>query len=119
MLANAWRSVLPESHRVALDTALQWEIDIFFEEWHEIANEQLSFVDSSLGSKLPRRYALRYSTLFAKRFFTCFLSVGWKLAQRRRPAELLSCVAEELALHALIRQAEAHMEMDDIDYDFG
>ena len=79
----------------------------------------MPFVDSSLGSHLPRRHVFRYTPLFAKRFFTCFLTVAWKVAQRRPPSQLLSCVAEELALYALIKEAEAHMEIQELAYDFG
>lgn len=54
---------------------------------------------------LPPGFAHRYSAQFAHQFMACALAVGRKLVQPgfRRPES----VGEELALHAVIAQAEA------------
>jgi hypothetical protein len=54
---------------------------------------------------LPPRYRLKYSAGFARKFFMCLVTVAWKLGQRE-PLRL-SCVAEELAAHVLLQEAEA------------
>jgi hypothetical protein len=69
-----------------------------------------------IGTLLPARYRLRYAGPFARKFFVCLLTVVWKLGQREpiRP----SCVAEELAAHVLIREAEALLEVNGVHPDF-
>jgi hypothetical protein len=61
----------------------------------------------SLG--LPAKHALRYHASFVHRFLACVFTVSWKLwdVYPHRPA----CLAEELALHGLIRQAEASLDI--------
>jgi hypothetical protein len=58
-----------------------------------------------IGAMLPPRYRLKYSAGFARKFFMCLVTVAWKLGQRE-PLRL-SCVAEELAAHVLLQEAEA------------
>ena len=49
--------------------------------------------------------------LFYKQFAVCLITVAWKLAQ---PEHLpLSSLAEELAAHAIIREAMARLEMEE------
>lgn len=93
-LADPWADILPESHREALFDSLSILTDDFLS-----GPEQPK---SLLISYLPPRYIPRYDDLFCRRFFATFLTVGYKLAQPLPPAPLLSCVAEELACHALI-----------------
>jgi hypothetical protein len=61
-----------------------------------------------MSQYLPRCYQGRYSPLFAKRFLMATATVAWKLAQPQwhHPA----CIAEELALNAMIRRAETLLE---------
>jgi len=68
------------------------------------------------GTMLPARYRLRCTGDFARKFFVCLVTVIWKLGQREafRP----SCVAEELAAHILIREAEALLEGNGVHPDF-
>ncbi len=74
--------------------------------------------NTHLGAHLPERYLPRYNSAFFKRFAVCLVVVGQKLAERRWPG--LSCVAEELALRALIEEAESALEMGGLpDFDFG
>ncbi len=104
-LADHWADLLPTHHREALADALDWLTDSFLDEYDEIASGRLAFSESLLGSNLPRMHAARYDRAFAKRFFACLLTVGWKLAQAEPPEPLLSCTAEELALRVLIDDA--------------
>lgn len=63
---------------------------------------------------LPEIYSQRYRTYdFLKNWIVTLTVVGWKLAQRQ--AQPLSNVAEELALHLLIQDAIAHLDMIDSD----
>jgi len=61
---------------------------------------------------LPPRYSYYYDASFAREWTTTVAVVGWKLAQPDKPR--LACVAEELALNALIREAVTHLEMRDL-----
>jgi hypothetical protein len=65
---------------------------------------------------LPACYRLRYTGPFAREFFVSLVTVVWKLGQREpiRP----SCVAEELAAHVLIREAEALLDVNGVHPDF-
>jgi len=61
---------------------------------------------------LPEIYSQRYRTYgFLKNWIITLTVVGWKLAQRQ--AQPLSNVAEELALHLIIQDAIAHLDMID------
>jgi hypothetical protein len=63
---------------------------------------------------LPEIYSQRYRTYdFLKNWIVTLTVVGWKLAQRQ--AQPLSNVAEELALHLMIQDAIAHLDMIDSD----
>jgi hypothetical protein len=73
--------------------------------------------DCYLAGHLPARYLPRYTPLLIKRFFACILTVAWKLAQPERHP--LTCVAEELALRAIIVEAEGVLAEEDEDADFG
>jgi hypothetical protein len=64
-----------------------------------------------IGTLLPPRYRLKYTAGFARKFFVCLITVVWKLGQRE-PLRL-SCVAEELAAHVLLLEAEAFAELVD------
>jgi hypothetical protein len=97
--AAAYTDVLPESHREAPVTYLD-------ECFAAIADGEpgQSYADTPIGSYLPSRYEQYYEGRFARDWTTTVAVVGWKLAQ---PGEVtLACVAEELALFALIRQAQ-------------
>ena len=47
------------------------------------------------------------------------LTVGYKLAQPEPPVPLLSCIAEELALRALIEEAKEVLDQDGMERAFG
>lgn len=117
-LGDAWSKYLPTTHREALQTALDILVDEFLDQYSDIVAGDLKFSESMLGGVLPSKHSLRYTPVFAKRFFACLLTVAWKLAQPRPPEPLLCCTAEELALDRLIRQAQATLEMRNLDSDF-
>lgn len=63
---------------------------------------------------MPEIYSSRYRTyVFLKNWIVALTVVGWKLAQQR--AQPLSNVAEELALHLIIQDAIARLDMIDSD----
>ena len=74
-----------------------------------------SYADSAIGSYLPGRYGHYYDGRFARDWVVAVTVVGWKLSQ---PEELkLFSVAEELALWALMKQAEVQLEIADEESD--
>ena len=62
------------------------------------------FADADMVEYLPPRFLPKYDHLFAKEFLLCVATVAWKLAQPGQST--LACVGEELALHALVTEAE-------------
>ena len=114
-IGEAWADVLPVSHREALHTAMTTIYDVTLEEYRA----EIEFYDTLLGLELPPRYRPRYDWVFGKRFLATMLVVGWKLAQPRAPAPLLSCRGEELALHALIEIAADDLGESSIEANFG
>jgi hypothetical protein len=106
--AAAYADVVPASHREALRDAAVTYLDECFSAIAEGEPGQ-SYADSPIGSYLPSRYEHYYDGRFARDWTTTVAVVGWKLAQ---PGEVtLACVAEELALFALIRQARMLLDL--------
>ena len=62
------------------------------------------FADTDMVEYLPARFLPKYDHLFAKEFLVCVATVAWKLVQPGH--SMLACVGEELALHALVTEAE-------------
>jgi hypothetical protein len=108
VLSNQERRLLLEAAQELIDTTL---IDLSTSERSDWTADNWL-----IGMMLPPRYRLRYTAEFARRFFVCLVTVIWKLGQRE-PMRL-SCVAEELAAHVLLQEAEALAEEQDqaIDY---
>ena len=116
-LGEAWSEALPESHREALSNAFDSLCDGFVEDLALTASGDVAFADTDSGSLLPIRLKKHYSEGFARRFFLCFATVGWKLAQ---PDEMTpSCVAEELAVHILVTEATRILAEEGEDPDYG
>jgi hypothetical protein len=112
--AAAYADVLPESHREALRDATITYLDECFSAIAEGEPGQ-SYADTSIGSYLPRRYEHYYDGRFARDWATTIAVVGWKLTQ---PGDVtLACVAEELALFALIRQAQMLLDLREREND--
>ena len=98
---------LSPRHEAALDEAIQVLTDEFFEDLVALGNGA-AFAETEMAGYLPPKYLPRYSFLFAKQFLTCLLTVAWKLPSRQDHA--LSCIAEELALRALLQAAQMILE---------
>jgi hypothetical protein len=112
--AAAYADVLPQSHRQALRDAAITYLDECFSAIAEGEPGQ-SYADTPIGSYLPQRYEHYYDGRFARDWATTVAVVGWKLAQPGRLA--LACVAEELALFALIRKAQVLLDLREIEND--
>jgi hypothetical protein len=112
--AAAYADVLPASHREALREAAVTCLDECFSAIADGEPGQ-SYADSPIGAYLPSRYEHYYDGRFARDWTTTVAVVGWKLAQ---PGEVtLACVAEELALYALIRQAQVQLDLREEEND--
>jgi hypothetical protein len=112
--ASAYTDVLPASHRQALRDAAVTYLDECFSAIAEGEPGQ-SYAETPIGSYLPSRYEQYYDGRFARDWTTTVAVVGWKLAQ---PSEVtLACVAEELALFALIRQARMLLDLGERESD--
>lgn len=106
--ALAYKDELPESHREALRRAAVVYLDECYNALAELGPGE-SYAESPVGWYLPGRYEHYYDARFARDWIAAVTVVGWKLAQ---PDEItLSCVAEELGLWALTKQAEVQLEI--------
>ena len=110
-LGEAWSDELSQPHLEALHSAFIELVDNYF----SVEDKE----DNLIADGMPPKYRHRYDELFLRRFFTTFLTVGYKLALREPPAPLLSCTAEELACAIIIGLAEVHLEEKGIKADFG
>ncbi len=91
-----------EDYRALLDASVVLA-DLYFDELSRISRNQ-DIEDSVFADDLPRTFLPRYTVGFVRRYFACFLTVAWKL--RAPGVHRLACVAEELALSAMVRFAE-------------
>ena len=108
MIGESLSRLINQDHRKALHAAVQILTDRFSEDL-ALLDESEDFSQTSMESFLPRKNLRRYGPGFARRFFVCMIVVGGKLFSKKR--EELCCVAEELALNAIIEQAESVLEM--------
>ncbi|HJS93738.1 MAG TPA: hypothetical protein VJ741_05705 [Solirubrobacteraceae bacterium] len=114
--APYFANILPDTHREALRRASV----IYLEECYDAIRStplDADFRETAIAEHLPTRFEPYYDGLFAKEWTTTVAIVGWKLAQEGRPK--LACLAEELALNALIREAITQLEIHDQDSDDG
>jgi hypothetical protein len=109
-LGSAYRNVLPADHRRALAAAADLLIETTRADGELRAHQGWSADEWIIGGFLPRRSLHRSTPAFAWKCFVCFLTVVWKLGQRKRIR--LSCTAKELAAHLLIRQATVLLDLD-------
>jgi len=115
-LGQAYDEALSEHERRILFEAAQELIDTTLMDLGASDRPNWTADNWLIGTMLPPRYRLKYTEEFARRFFVCLVTVAWKLGQRE-PLRL-SCVAEELAAHVLLQEAEAFAEEHDqiVDY---
>ena len=109
-IGDAWEDFLTRSHREALHLSLCMLVDDFL---NNPEDEEPLFV-----ALLPQKYLLHYDGVFRRKFLVNILTVGYKLALSEPPVPLLSCTAEELALHVLIEEAKARLSTQGITPDF-
>jgi hypothetical protein len=97
--------VAPEL-REAVVKAIDFLTDRFVDDVASLEHDAgFAFDDAEMVAYLPRKYRTRYERDgFARKFLVCLVVVGWKL---RAPGwEPVACVAEELALRAILLAAE-------------
>jgi hypothetical protein len=107
-LGQAYEDALSEHERRLLLEAAQELIDTTLMDLGVSDRPGWNADNWLIGTMLPPRYRLRYTAEFARRLFACLVTVVWKLGQRE--VIRLFCVAEELAAHVLLLEAEALAE---------
>ncbi len=105
--------VLPKRAANALRTAIDLLTDFIHEDLRHLGPDSVLGDEHHLLGYLPTKYQLNYARLFVQRFLACVTVVGWKLHDSRE--HMLACVAEELALNALITVAKGVLEIEDQD----
>lgn len=131
-LPAVYSEVLDAEHVRALEDAIPWSVDHALEDLAAIdlafrAGQKIDWDNLAFLSGLPERYRHRYTPLFAKQFVVCLIVATHKIVDPERIGQgMLSCVAEELAAHLVIREAggllAAHREEEgrgDAGADFG
>lgn len=69
-----------------------------------------SLDETSMYQYLPERYQHRYDLSFAQQFLDVMILVAWKI--RDKGWWMLNSVAEELAMRAILHQAEVQAELE-------
>lgn len=91
--------------------ALLLAVDLWIDEgYDEVA--RLSHGDEGIGvfdDYLPPMFEDQYGAVFYRAFMNAIVVVSWKLAQPK--AHSLACVAEELALNAIVQKAKVVVDM--------
>ncbi|MGW6021443.1 hypothetical protein [Streptomyces sp. NPDC055099] len=96
--------------------ALIWGTDVLldelFQDAHALDREATNVAECDgpmwLLDELPPRYALQYDARFARRFLVTAIALTTRLTEGG--FRQLSCVAEELALRLLLREAEVTLD---------
>jgi hypothetical protein len=113
------RDELSDRARQALRTAATMVADELFEDVRDLASSARTLEDSNAWFYLPAKYRPRYTPLFVQQFLVCVVVVGWKLFDEQQEHRL-DCLAEELALKAILTCAQAVVEIEDGEpVDFG
>ncbi len=110
-MGQAFRKILSVEQRRALRQACDMLLDELLDELPR-ADAQRTNLDLEEFSieLLPPQYQARYTERFGRRFLACLMTVAWKLNQPHFVK--FACVAEELAAWAILRRAEALLEVD-------
>src|SRR5690348_15639221 len=108
-LGPKFQDALSPRQADAVRTAIDLLIDDFFDDLARLADGH-EFSNTTMADFLPRKDLPRYTERFAKQFLVCLVTAAEKLTgpQPRR----LTCVAEELALAAILDQALVTLELD-------
>lgn len=107
MIGDAPEGLLSAEQRDALRSAAVVLLDRFFADIGHLEAGG-DFADTDMVKYLPARFLPKYDHLFAKEFLVCVATVAWKLAPPGH--SMLASVGEELALHALVTEAEEILE---------
>ncbi len=102
------RWALPKDHEQMLKVAIVLLTDSFYDDVRKFRKAKAGEIGRMI-SYLPPRYRLQYDEVFAKKFHVCLTVAGWKMFADG--AQYLSCLAEELAVSAILRCAETLMEV--------
>lgn len=111
-LPPAYSKVLDEDHVRVLEDAIPWAIDHAFQDLAAIehafqADEEIDWDVLALLHGLPAQYRHLYTPLLATQFVVCLIVATNKMSNAEDIGEgMFSCVAEELAAHLVIREAE-------------
>lgn len=115
-VGQAYTGLLTPGEQKALAAGCDRVIDYLFEDIATISNDQRNKgAHLWLTGYLPRRYLLKYTPSFYKKFAVCAITVAWKLAQPKRL--LLSSVAEELAAWAILTEAKLYLALKSYEED--
>jgi hypothetical protein len=112
-LPDVYAKAIPADHLRALEDAISWAVDHALEDLASIetadaADHEIVWDDLAFLCGLPVRYRHRYTPLFAKQFVVCLIAATLKMGDPERVGQgMLSCVAEEIAVHLVIQEAEA------------
>lgn len=114
MIGQATDEDLPPCKREALVTGASILLDQLTDDLAHLGGGG-DVAATNMIRYLPPAFAPRYTVRFALQFLACASAVAYKLVQ---PGNWrLACVGEEFALHALIDQAEAVLEVAGEDSD--
>jgi hypothetical protein len=107
LIGDVPAGLLSPEQEDALRSAAVVLLDRFFA---DIGNLEAGgdFAYTDMVEYLPPRFLPKYDHLFAKEFLVCVATVAWKLENPGHST--LACVGEELALHALVTEAEGILE---------
>ncbi|MFC1707245.1 hypothetical protein ACFL59_10605 [Planctomycetota bacterium] len=108
--------ILPAHHAATLHDAAQDVVAQLLDDLTMLEGG-VSIEETGLIDLLPLRYLPRYDLAFARRFLVCAVTVAWKLSAPDE--QLLACLAEELALHAIVQRASGLLVVEAIEPDFG
>ncbi|MCL6613814.1 MAG: hypothetical protein K6U03_04215 [Firmicutes bacterium] len=101
-------------YKKLLDSACDILIDTFHEDL-DILMDGKDWDETWMSQFLPKKFRIQYDLCFAKRFLDTLLVVIWKLNDD--DCWTLNSVAEEMAMAAIIKQAESLAEQKDIGFD--
>ncbi|MCM2420621.1 hypothetical protein [Streptomyces sp. RKAG293] len=106
---------LPEDAKLAagaLVYGMHLLVDELFEDVETLSRERTNVAECDrpfwLLEELPERYALQYDAHFARRFLVTAIAMTTRFTSGS--FEQLSCLAEELALRLLLREAEVCLD---------